>query len=52
LAAIIPGNVRAIMGTLRELPLSVAIPIAIAAASYHFIEKPILGLKERLASQA
>jgi len=39
-------------GRLRELPLSAAIPIAIAAVSYHFIEKPILGLKERLAPQA
>jgi peptidoglycan/LPS O-acetylase OafA/YrhL len=39
-------------GRLRDLPLSIVIPIVIAAASYHFVEKPILGLKDRLAPQA
>lgn len=39
-------------GHLRDWPLSVVIPTLIAAASYHFVEKPILGLKDRLAPQA
>jgi peptidoglycan/LPS O-acetylase OafA/YrhL len=39
-------------GRLRDLPLSVVIPFVVAAASYHFIEKPILSLKDRLAPQA
>jgi len=39
-------------GPLRELPLSVILPVAIAVSSYHAIEKPLLRLKDRLAPQA
>jgi len=36
-------------GLLRSLPLSVFCPFLIAAASYQFLEKPLLHLKDRLA---
>ena len=36
-------------GVLRKLPLAVILPLLIAAASYHLIEKPVLQLKDRLA---
>jgi peptidoglycan/LPS O-acetylase OafA/YrhL len=39
-------------GPLRKLPLSVVLPFLIAAASYHWMEKPLLGLKDRLAPQS
>jgi peptidoglycan/LPS O-acetylase OafA/YrhL len=39
-------------GGLRDLPMSVIVPILIAATSYHIIAKPILRLKGRLAPQA
>jgi peptidoglycan/LPS O-acetylase OafA/YrhL len=39
-------------GPLREFPLCVVVPVAIAAASNHWIEKPVLGLKNRLAPQS
>jgi peptidoglycan/LPS O-acetylase OafA/YrhL len=39
-------------GRLRDLPMSVIVPILIAATSYQIIEKPILRLKNRLAPQA
>jgi len=38
-------------GPLQRLPLAVILPFSIAAASYHFLEKPILRLKDRLAPQ-
>src|SRR5882762_3159330 len=38
-------------GLLRELPLSVILPVAIAIVSYHIIEKPFLRLKDKLAPQ-
>jgi peptidoglycan/LPS O-acetylase OafA/YrhL len=39
-------------GPLRKLPLSIVVPFLIAAGSYHLMEKPILGLKERIAPQS
>jgi len=39
-------------GLLRELPLAFIVPIAIAVASYHLMERPILRLKNRLAPEA
>jgi len=39
-------------GPLRRLPLSILVPFLIAAASYHLMEKPLLGLKNRLAPQS
>jgi peptidoglycan/LPS O-acetylase OafA/YrhL len=39
-------------GALRRLPLSILVPFLIAAASYHLMEKPLLGLKNRLAPQS
>jgi len=38
-------------GLLRELPLSLMLPVAIAIVSYHLIEKPFLRLKDTLAPQ-
>ena len=38
-------------GLLRELPLAFVVPLAIAIASYHFMERPILRLKNRLAPE-
>lgn len=38
-------------GSLRRLPLSILVPFLIAAASYHLMEKPLLGLKNRVAPQ-
>ena len=38
-------------GLLRELPLAFVVPIAIAIASYHLMERPILQLKNRLAPE-
>jgi peptidoglycan/LPS O-acetylase OafA/YrhL len=39
-------------GLLREPPLAFILPIAIAVASYHLMERPILRLKNRLAPEA
>jgi peptidoglycan/LPS O-acetylase OafA/YrhL len=39
-------------GPLRRLPLELIVPFSIAAASYQFLEKPILGWKDRLAPQS
>lgn len=39
-------------GLLRRLPFSIVIPFVVAAASFHFFERPILQLKERYAPQA
>src|SRR5260221_8176912 len=38
-------------GPLREPPLSVILPVAIAITSYHVIEKPFFRLKDKLAPQ-
>jgi peptidoglycan/LPS O-acetylase OafA/YrhL len=38
-------------GRLRDLPLSMVVPLLLATASYHLIEKPVLRLKNRLAPQ-
>ena len=39
-------------GLLRELPLAFVVPLAIAMASYHLMERPILRLKNRFAPEA
>lgn len=39
-------------GPLRRLPLELIVPFSIAAASYQFLEKPILRWKDRLAPQS
>ena len=39
-------------GVFRELPLALVVPLLIAIASYHLMERPILGLKNRLAPEA
>lgn len=39
-------------GFLRRLPFSIVVPFAVAVASFHFFEKPLLRLKERYAPQA
>lgn len=39
-------------GPLRRFPLEFILPFSIAAASYQFIEKPILRWKDRLAPQS
>jgi len=39
-------------GVFRELPLALVVPIAIAIASYHLMERPILRLKNKLAPEA
>jgi len=36
-------------GPLRRLPLSIMLPFLIAVGSYHLMEKPLLGLKNRMA---
>ena len=36
-------------GVLRQFPLAIVCPVAIAIASYHLVEKPILGLKDHFA---
>jgi peptidoglycan/LPS O-acetylase OafA/YrhL len=38
-------------GPLRRLPLELIVPFSIAAASYQFLEKPILRWKDRFAPQ-
>ena len=38
-------------GPLRKIPLSIILPVLIAMASHHFIEKPLLAWKDRLAPQ-
>jgi peptidoglycan/LPS O-acetylase OafA/YrhL len=38
-------------GVFRELPLALVVPIAIAIASYHLMERPILRLKNKLAPE-
>ncbi len=39
-------------GAMRTMPLAIVVPLAIAIASYHLMERPILRVKERLAPQA
>ena len=39
-------------GVFRELPLALVVPIAIAIASYHLMERPLLQLKSKLAPEA
>jgi len=38
-------------GPLRKIPLSIILPVLIAMASRHLIEKPVLAWKDRLAPQ-
>jgi peptidoglycan/LPS O-acetylase OafA/YrhL len=38
-------------GPLRQLPMALIVPFLIAAASYQFLEKPILRRKDRFAPQ-
>jgi len=38
-------------GMFRELPLALVVPITIAIASYHLLERPILQLKNQLAPE-
>jgi peptidoglycan/LPS O-acetylase OafA/YrhL len=39
-------------GAARQLPWAFVIPIGIAILSYHFMERPILQLKDRIAGEA
>lgn len=39
-------------GPFKDIPLAFVVPVAIAMASYHLMERPILGLKNRLAPEA
>jgi peptidoglycan/LPS O-acetylase OafA/YrhL len=39
-------------GAARQLPWAFVIPIAISILSYHFMERPILQLKDRIAGEA
>ena len=39
-------------GAIRTMPLAIVVPLAIAIISYHLMERPILQIKERLATQA
>ena len=46
---LVPGTPS--WGMFRRLPLSIAVPVLIAAASLYFIETPLLKLKEKIAPQ-
>jgi peptidoglycan/LPS O-acetylase OafA/YrhL len=39
-------------GAACQLPLAFVVPIAISVLSYHFMERPILQLKDRIAGEA